>query len=112
MPTKEQLEEENAALRAENEELRAGKDAAAIPRVPQRLTNEAGDTILSAGEANDLEQFGVTRSPFTGETLNALDEGITPGNPDAKRAAEKERTTRGDKPANVSTTDVAHTDLF
>jgi hypothetical protein len=42
---------------------------------------------LSAGEVDDLINAGVTRSPFTGETLCALDFGIVPGNADAAARA-------------------------
>jgi hypothetical protein len=82
MPTKEELERENAELRDRVAELEAGRPAA--PRRPERP-----DFGLSAGEADDLKVRGVTTSPFNGEVLNALDEGIEPATPEARRAAEK-----------------------
>lgn len=87
MPTKEELEQQNAELRARVDELEAARPAApAGPRVPQRP-----DFGLSAGEADDLAVRGVTMSPFNGEELNALDEGIEPSTDEARRNAEAAR---------------------
>jgi hypothetical protein len=88
-PTKDELEAENAELRKRLEDLErsapAGTAANTEPPAPER------PGFLSAGEADDLRNNGVTTSPFNGELLNALDEGIEPGNPDALKAAERAR---------------------
>ena len=84
MPTKDELEKENAELRDRVAELEAAHPAAGQPRRPERP-----DFGLSAGEADDLKVRGVTVSPFNGEELNALDEGIEPATPEARRNAEK-----------------------
>lgn len=97
MPTKDELEQENAELRAEVQRLSKGGNIATTGGVrpkPARPVDADGDPVLSAGEHADLEMHGVTISPFTGETLNALDEGVTPGNPEARRRAEEERAAR------------------
>jgi hypothetical protein len=94
MPTKDELEAENADLRQRIDELEtaaaeappAAADAAAAPRYP---VDGDGNRQLSAGEADDLRQYGVTVSPFDGAKLNALDEGIEPGNPEAAKRAEQ-----------------------
>lgn len=114
MPTKEELERENATLRDRVAELEASAPTAptVTPRPgPRRPQREDGTPILSAGELDDLRNAGVTTSPFSGETLNALDEGVEPANPDArrnaeqaqaaarKRAAEREPIDAGDTPA-------------
>jgi len=93
MSTKAELEAENAELRDRVAELEAGRPAAGEPRRPQRP-----DFGLSAGEADDLKVRGVTTSPFNGEVLNAIDEGIEPA---TKRAAEKAHREKhaGDEPA-------------
>lgn len=105
MPTKDELEAENARLRAELDELRtAGPAAPAPPPAPKRPEGPDGKPILSAGERDDLVNAGVTTSPFTGEALDAITEGVEPGNPDARRAAERAHaklnpTAAGDTPA-------------
>lgn len=93
MPTKEELERELAAAHDRIAELEAGAAPApgapaARPR-PQRPAGEDGKPILSAGELDDLRNAGVTTSPFDGSELNALDEGVEPANPRARRAAEE-----------------------
>lgn len=91
MPTKEELERENAELRDRVAELESAPAAPVVterPR-PRRPEREDGTPILSAGELDDLRNNGVTTSPFTGEALNALDEGVEPANPDARRNAEQ-----------------------
>lgn len=99
-PTKDELEQRVAELEQRNAELEA---AAAAPagtagntdaRTPSRPTDDNGKPILSAGEAFDLEQNGTAVSPFTGETLNALDEGVEPATPQARRRAEDHQRTR------------------
>lgn len=96
MPTKDELEQENAELRARVAELEQGTTAAA-PVAPRRPVDDNGKTILSAGEAADLAVNGVTVSPFDGSTINALDEGVEPLNPTARRRAEKaQRERRGE----------------
>jgi hypothetical protein len=92
MPTKDELERENAELRARVAELEEGAPAAGQPRIPQRP-----DFGLSAGEADDLRVRGVTTSPFNGEELNALDEGIEPATPEARRNAEKAQARKRDR---------------
>jgi hypothetical protein len=96
MPTKDELEQENAELRAQLEEAQAAAAAAAErsagdpedgPRRPQRPMDDNGKPVLSAGEKSDLEQRGVTISPFTGETLNAIDEGVETQTKEAGRRA-------------------------
>ncbi len=95
MPTKDELEQENAELREQLAEARAAAApttaAAAGPAYP---TDDNGNRVLSAGEANDLAQFGVTRSPFDGKTLNALDEDVEPANPEARTRAERDQAER------------------
>jgi hypothetical protein len=62
-----ELEGENARLK---EELRAS-------RADQRLSHgRAERPFLSEGERQDLQQYGVTNSPFTGERITAQDEGV------------------------------------
>lgn len=105
MPTKDELERENEQLRARVAELEEQMPAkAGEPRRPERLTDPKGKTILSAGEADDLRVRGVTVSPFNGEELNALDEGIEPATPEARRNAEKARER---KKARLALTDPA-----
>lgn len=90
MPTKDELEAELAAAKdriAELEAAAAAPPGTAVNTTPPRP--ERPDTGLSAGEKDDLINTGVTTSPFTGETLNALDEGVTPGNPEARGNAER-----------------------
>lgn len=99
MPTKDELEQENADLRQELADLKAAgggniSTGRAAARKPQRLTDGNGNVILSAGEADDLANNGVTISPFTGETLNALDEGIEPANPEAMERAKRDKRDR------------------
>lgn len=100
MPTKDELEAENAELRAELEELRnpverdvtgTGRTAAA----PARPVGPDGAVQLTEGERQDLVANGVTTSPFTGETLNALDEldedAVAALEPTARRRAERQK---------------------
>lgn len=98
MPTKDELERENAELRDRVAQLEQDQPAAARAPRPARPADESGKPILSAGEAQDLAANGVTVSPFNGQTLNALDEGVEPANPTARRRAERERASR---PAEV-----------
>lgn len=99
MPTKDELEAENEQLREELAAVRAGAGGGNIgtgrdrPK-PKRPAGDDGKPILSAGEKNDLEQHGVCISPFTGETLNALDEGVTPLTAEGLARAKKERAER------------------
>ena len=113
MPTKDELEAQNAELKAKIAELEQVTPAtepgtANPPREPVQP-----DFGLSAGEVDDLRNAGVTTSPFTGKVLNALDEGIEPATPAARKRAEADRARRrGDKdrgPAPISTGDVAST---
>ena len=105
MPTKDELERELAAAHDRIAELEAAHSGApaAVPPRPKRPTGEDGKPILSAGELDDLRNAGVTTSPFTGEALNAIDEGVEPANPDARRAAERAHRAAqrpaGDEPA-------------
>lgn len=92
MPTKDELETENAELRArvaELEETAVSRETS--PQRPERPRE------LSAGEADDLRQFGVCISPFDGATLNVLDfPTIEPANPDARKNAERHAANRND----------------
>lgn len=103
MPTKDELERENAELRERVDELEAAHPGApaAVPPRPQRPTGEDGKPVLSAGEMDDLRNAGVTTSPFTGEELNALDEGVEPANPEARRAAERAQRRKRDRAATA-----------
>lgn len=125
MPTKDELQAENDELRERIAEIEAtnGEQAGAVV-APKPSRPSFG---LSAGEAADLEASGATTSPFTGQPLNAIDEGIEPATPRALRNAEqaKRRTEAlpavpaplsgpppaegGPTGASVSTGDVAST---
>jgi hypothetical protein len=86
MPTKDELERENAELRervAQLEERNVTGTGASRP-APERP-----DYGLSEGERQALEIDGVTTSPFTGELLDAHTEGVEPANPVARRRADK-----------------------
>jgi hypothetical protein len=96
--TKAELEQRVAKLERENAELKAaaeqdaGTDLAGTARKrqrPMRPVDGDGNAVLSEGERQALEAEGVTVSPFTGETINALDEGVEPASPRALRAAER-----------------------
>lgn len=108
MPTKDELEHENAELRERVEQLESGAAGSAspgtahntVPPRPERPKGADGKPVLSAGELDDLRNAGVTTSPFTGEELNALDEGVETTNPDAKRAAERARDRKRDRARN------------
>lgn len=75
-------------LSAELEELRAaGISGRRAPRRPS--------FGMSEGERAELEQRGVTTDPFVGGTRNVLDEdGVEPGNDDARRRAELDKAQR------------------
>lgn len=79
------LRAEVRRLEAENAELRTqvGRPARQAPKRPR--------FPMSEGERQDLVDRGVTVDPFDGTARNAIDEGIEPGNPAAKTAAEKAR---------------------
>lgn len=96
-PTKDELQAENDQLKERIAELEAtdGERADAyVPPAPQQP-----DFGLSAGEVADLQANGVTTSPFTGKQLNALDEGVEPSTPQARRNAERARRQRESVPA-------------
>jgi hypothetical protein len=93
VPTKDELEAENAELREQLAAARAEADVSRETSAPKRPERPQQ---LSAGEADDLAQFGVCISPFDGATLNALDYGIEPANPEAKRTAERHAANRDD----------------
>lgn len=83
-PTKDELEQQNAELRAQLAELEGGPARPAAPARP--------DYGLSEGERQDLEAHGVTTSPFTGEQLNAVDEArvdVRKLTPEARARAER-----------------------
>lgn len=107
MPTKDELEQENAELRARVAELEAGAEreitgtGTTRPR-PQRPTDDDGNPVLSEGERQELAARGVATSPFDGSTLNALDEGVEVTDPEARRRAERART---EHPAESSPND-------
>lgn len=101
MPTKDELEQELDRANARIAELEQGAEdappgTAANPIPPEPKRPDFG---LSAGELDDLRNAGVTTSPFTGEVLNALDEGVEPANPEARRNAEREQKRRRDEGA-------------
>lgn len=106
MPTKEELENENAELR---EQLAAAEERAAAADVrdvtgtgSRRPAPQRPDYGLSEGERQSLLEAGVATSPFTGEELNALDEDVpTEGlTPQARRRAERARTTAAERVPN------------
>jgi hypothetical protein len=106
MPTKEELENENAELRGRVAELEDQAAAAAERDVTgtgsRRPAPERPDYGLSEGERQALLENGVATSPFTGEQLNALDEDVdaTALSPEARRRAERARTTAAERVPN------------
>jgi len=76
-----------SALQRENEALRAGQSVG--PRKPAPPPYK-----LSEGERQDLITYGVTRSPWTGETIMAKDHGIDPATDEGKAAQEQEERRR------------------
>lgn len=99
MPTKDELEAENARLKSRVEELEqsAERDVTGTGRTAAAPTRP--DYGLSEGERQDLEAHGVTTSPFTGETLNALDEDV---NTDALTPEARRRAERAQRPTEVA----------
>jgi hypothetical protein len=86
---RDQLARENEALHRQVDELRAqqqqptGRRVAAPPSFG-----------LSEGERHDLEVRGTTTSPWTGETLIAEDQGVTPATDEARAGQDRARRTR------------------
>lgn len=105
MPTKEELERELAAA---NDRIAELEEQAAAPRDvtgtgSTRPAPARPDYGLSEGERQELEARGVATSPFTGETLNALDEeGVDTAAlaPEARRRAERARTVVAERVPN------------
>lgn len=93
MPTKDELEAELARVTAERDELRdqAAREPAAAPAYKPFRPH------LSAGEVADLQLYGVTNSPFTGEQITASDEGVEPRTATARRADERAQTATRDR---------------
>lgn len=89
MPTKDELERENAELRDRVAELEAAGPAD-DGRGQEAPKPERPPYGLSAGEKADLESNGVTISPFTGETLTASREGVKPLTEEARRNDRRE----------------------
>ena len=88
MPTKDELERENAELRDRVAELESGtRDVTGTGG--KRPAPQRPEYGLCEGERQELEASGVTTSPFTGEPLNAIDEDVEVTNPEARRRAEK-----------------------
>lgn len=97
MPTKDELEQENEELRARVAELEQDQAATAERDLTATGTDRPKPKrpdYLSEGERQDLEAHGVTNSPFTGEPLDAITEGVEPGNPVAVKAAKKRHAER------------------
>lgn len=85
MATKDELQQRVDELEAENAALRARADGDDRPVVNYRPSRP----FLSEGERQDLEQYGVTNSPFTGEQITATGEGVEPRTATARRADER-----------------------
>jgi hypothetical protein len=95
------LREENEVLARELGEARAAAAAAVTTPVPAvlRATPWGRPSFgLSEGERADLVQYGTTRDAFTGGTLTATGEGLTPANPEA---AERDRKAQSAPAADV-----------
>jgi hypothetical protein len=102
--TKDEIAAERDSLRDQVAVLQDELEAATAPVVPIVARPERPDFGLSAGELSDLEMHGVTVSPFTGETLTATLEGVTPQTPtairnDARETALQERASNPMGPA-------------
>lgn len=92
MPTKDELQQRVDELEAENAKLR--EQGAAAPAV---VNYKPTRPFLSEGERQDLQQYGVTNSPFTGEQITASGEGVEPKTATARRADERAADTRRDR---------------
>lgn len=86
MPTKDELEAELATVTRERDELRA---AVAEQRPAAPANYRPTRPFLSEGERQELEQYGVTNSPFTGEQITASGENVEPRTATARRADER-----------------------
>jgi hypothetical protein len=106
MPTKDELEAENTELRERVAELEeqaaAGAERDVTGTGARRPAPQRPDYGLSEGERQSLLEHGTATSPFTGETLNALDEDVpTEGlTPEARRRAERARTVVAERVPN------------
>jgi hypothetical protein len=70
VPTKEELEQENARLSDEVYDLREQAAAAmSAPELAAAIAPVARRPWLSEGERQELERVGVTNSPFDGSRL-------------------------------------------
>lgn len=97
--TKAELEQRVADLERENAELKeqatTAEDGLSLLETnrrrqrPERPTDKDGNAQLSEGERQALAAEGTVVSPFNGQLLNALDEGVEPESPRARRAAER-----------------------
>jgi hypothetical protein len=70
MPTKEELEQENARLRARIEELEEGRASRPLPVEPS--------FGMSEGERQDLALTGKSTSPFTGKVTETASDAPAP----------------------------------
>lgn len=73
MPTKDELEFENAELREENERLREQLAEAQAGKSNTRPVPTAPSFGISEGTRADLEQDGKATDPFTGKVLTRDD---------------------------------------
>lgn len=103
--TKADLQDRVAELEAENADLRARADGDGRPAVNYRPVRP----FLSEGERQDLELYGVTNSPFTGEQITASGEDVEPRTATARRNDERARAATRDR-ADVVGLDFIPTD--
>ena len=95
MPTKDELEQQLAQAHARIAELEASSTRDITATTAGTSGRPVAPGYLSEGERQDLEANGVTVSPLTGATLNALDtDGVDEKRltPEARRNAERHRT--------------------
>lgn len=100
--SKESVQAERDQLRRENEALSRQLEQARTELEQARTSTPVGGRQkpgppsyqLSEGERADLEHRGVATSPWTGETLIADEQGVTPATDDARQAADRARQAR------------------
>ncbi len=104
---RDQLRRENDALRRQLDAAPAAAPGAAPGTPAARPVPHAPSFGLSEGERADLEQRGVSNSPWTGEQSIADDHGIEALGDDAKAAqdrARRRREQRGEQATTTTTT--------